>query len=189
VESSGFDELFTEDDEVVVRASGRRPWLLRAVLPAFAVTAVAYTLSHAIGVAPPLLLLLAMVLGAFLIREAAASGREPGWRRARDVVRPLSPNVASQLEPPDGVLAAVSVWDRRLERASAAPRHAAVLLMTHLGDVADERVRQRYGVTRATDPARVRAVLGEGTTAVLGGTGRPPTDAELNAVVSRLEAL
>ncbi len=175
------------------------------MLPAFAVTAVLYTLSHAFGVAPPLLLIVAVVMGGFLIREATVSSREPRWRRVRDVVRPRlrarSAEVATTCgrhrgrrhsggrPAADGVLTAVAVWNRRLERARAAPRHAAALLVTHLGELADERLRQRHGLTRSSDSARARAILGEATWSILHRTGRPPTDGDLDAVVRRLEML
>ncbi len=210
--NAGLDDLFEDGDDQVASVRARRPWLLRAVLPAFAVTAVAYTLSHAFGVAPPLLLLVAIVTGGFLIREATASSHEPRWRRVRDVVRPraasadhaASADRASSIggvapaggiastdaaAAADGVLVAVATWDRRLERARAAPRHAAGLLVTHLGELADERLRQRHGLTRSSDPARARTVLGDPTWSVLHRAGRPPTESELDAVVRRLESL
>jgi hypothetical protein len=89
----------------------------------------------------------------------------------------------------DGVLIAVAVWDRRLERARAAPRHAAALLVTHLGELADERLRQRHGLTRGSDPARARAILGDATWSVLHRAGRPPADGDLEAAIRRLETL
>jgi len=188
--NAGLDDLLEDEEEVVAAAPHRRPWLLRALLPAFALTAVAYTLSHALGVAPPLVLLFAFVVCAFLIYEAAASSREPRWRRARDLVRPrLRPEVADDPGPADGVLTAVASWDRRLERARAAPPHAAALLVKQLGDLADERLRQRYGVSRGSDPGRSRSALGEATWAVLHRAGGPPTDAEVDTVVRRLETL
>ena len=188
--NAGLDDLFQDDEEVVAAAPRRRPWLLRALLPAFALTAVGYTLSHALGVAPPLVLLFALVVGAFLIYEAAASSREPRWRRARDLVRPRRrPEVADDPGPADGVLAAVATWDRRLERARSAPRHAAGLLVKQLGDLADERLRQRYGVSRGSDPGRSRSALGEAAWAVLHRAGGPPTDAEVDTLVQRLETL
>jgi hypothetical protein len=188
--NAGLDDLLEDGEEFPAVAPHRRPWLLRAALPAFALTAVAYTLSHALGVAPPLVLLFAFVVGGFLIYEAAASGREPRWRRATDLVRPrLRSRVADDSGPADGVLTAVATWDRRLERARAAPRHAAALLVKQLGDLADERLRQRYGVSRGSDPARARSALGEGTWAVLHRAGHPPTDAEVDTVVQRLETL
>jgi hypothetical protein len=172
--NAGLDDLFEDGDEPVASVRARRPWLLRAVLPAFAVTAVAYTLSHALGVAPPLLLIVALVTGGFLIREATVSSREPRSRRVRDVVRPrlrarttvdatsfrgAAPfrgaavaDASTDGASADGVLTAVAVWDRRLERARAAPRHAAALLVTHLGELADERLRQRHGLTTRPGP-------------------------------------
>jgi hypothetical protein len=192
--NAGLDDLFEDGDEQVASVRARRPWLLRAVLPAFAVTAVAYTLSHALGVAPPLLLIVAIVAGGFLIREATASSHEPRWRRVREVVRPRAASAddaasADAAALADGVLIAVATWDRRLERARAAPRHAAALFVTHLGELADERLRQRHGLTRSSDPARARTVLGDPTWSVLHRAGRPPTDSELDAVVRRLETL
>ena len=194
--TAGLDDLFEDEDEQVGTVRARRPWLLRAVLPAFAVTAVAYTVSHALGVAPPLLLIVALVTGGFLVREATVRSREPRSRRVRDAVRPRlhsrTPNGAASGGGPaaaDGVLTAVATWDRRLERARAAPRHAAALLVTDLGELADERLRQRHGLTRGSDSARARVVLGDAVWSVLHRAGRPPTEVELDAVVRRLEAL
>ena len=200
--TAGLDDLFEDEDEQVGTVRARRPWLLRAVLPGFAVTAVAYTVSHALDVAPPLLLIVALVTGGFLIREATVRSREPRSRRVRDAVRPRlhsrtangatsgsDPASADEATSADGVLSAVATWDRRLERARAAPRHAAALLVTDLGELADERLRQRHGLTRGSDSTRARVVLGDAVWSVLHRAGRPPNEAELDVVVRRLETL
>jgi hypothetical protein len=189
------DELLHDVDDV---GPARAPqsgwfWIGRVGLLTGAASALVYTLARAVGLAPPLLLILAISGGAVIVQEVAGLVREPRWRRTRDVLRPPAGRSAPAPRS-DGMLAAVRRWDHRLASVGAtrAGRPAADRgLRAALGELADERLRQRYGLTRASDPTRARQVLGEPVWQVLqrGAASRPPTPAEVEVAVRRLESL
>jgi hypothetical protein len=172
------DDLFGEvDAPISTPAWPARRWVLRGVVQTFAVTVVAYTLVRAIGLAPPFLLILAVAGGVVLVRLAAVSVRPPRGHRPTNLVstRPAEPPARA-----DGVVAAVRRWDRRLASTDQE-------LSRSLGELADERLRQRHGITRASDPTRARALLGEPVWALL-GTGTV-TAAQAETAIRRLESM
>jgi hypothetical protein len=175
------DELFGEV-EPTGPGGGTVPgwrWVLRAAVQTFLVSAVAFTGLRLLGLAPSLPLILAVAGGAVLIRLAASSVREPRGRRPADLMRPSR----HRAEPPprvDGVVVAVRRWDRRLATTDSG-------LSASLGELADERLRQRHGITRASDPSRARALLGEPVWALLAaGT---VTAAQAETAIRRLESM
>jgi hypothetical protein len=162
------DDLLGEVEAPTPPTSRVGRWALRGVVQTFVVTLIAYTLVRAIGLAPPFLLILSIAGGAVLVRLAAVSVKPPRGHRPTRLV------ATRAAEPParaDGVLAAVRHWDRRLAGTGRGPTEQG--LSVALGELADERLRQRHGLTRASDPARARALLGEPVWALLGtGTVR-----------------
>jgi hypothetical protein len=174
------EDLFAESSPAM--PAPRRRWLGRAAFQLVAISAVVYTAARAIGIAPSLPLLLTVIGGAVLVRAAAGAAGEPPWRRVRDVMRrpPDPPDVGRR---DDGMLAAVRIWDRRL----AVERTVAGALNQAIAELADERLRQHHGVTRAGDPERARRLLGEPLWSLPGRGSLTP--AELEAAVRRLEQL
>jgi hypothetical protein len=167
-------------------------WALRGVVQTFAATLIVYTLARAVGLAPPFLLVFSVAGGAVLVRLAAVSVKPPRGHRPTRLV------AARPAEPParaDGVLAAVRHWDRRLADTGRGPTDQRLSLA--LGELADERLRQRHGLTRASDPARARALLGEAVWPLLGpgtvhpGTVHPGTvtAAQAETAIRRLESM
>ncbi len=171
-----------------------RPWVLRLAVQSFVASAVVYTAFHVFDLAPPYALILAVCAAAVLVRRAVAVTAEPNWQRSRDAVRP--PSGIRRIEPGgwfgdgDGMLNAVRRWDRRLDWGATAPERFAATVCVRLGEVADERLRQRHGITRRTDPARARRLLGEQVWILLHERiTRVPTPREISLVVDRLAAL
>jgi hypothetical protein len=179
VPDTKLDDLFGEVEPAAGPAPSGRRLALTAVVQTFLVTAVLFTVLRLIGLDPSLPLVLGISAGAVLVRLAAASVREPRGRRISDLMRPPR----HRREPAtrsDGVLMAVRRWDRRLANTDSG-------LSASLGDLADERLRQRHGLTRASDPARARALLGEPVWALLaGGT---VTAAQAETAIRRLESM
>jgi len=177
------DDLFGEvESPRPVRRASR--WVLLGLLQTFVVTIVMYTLIRLIGLDPPFLLVLAVGGGVVLVRLAAVSVRPPrGHRPARfGATRPAEPPARA-----DGVLVAIRRWDRRLANTDSG-------LSESLGELADERLRQRHGITRASDPDRARALLGEPVWALLGvGSDRTArgavTPAQAETAIRRLESM
>jgi hypothetical protein len=159
-------------------------WALRGVVQTFVVTLVVYTLARAVGLAPPFLLVFSVSAGAVLVRLAAVSVKPPRGNRPTRLV------AARPAEPParaDGVLAAVRHWDRRLADTGRGAGDPG--LGVALGELADERLRQRHGLTRASDPARARALLGEAVWALLGAGTSTVTAAQAETAIRRLESM
>jgi hypothetical protein len=189
------DDLLRFDDAgpPVPRPTGPQPWLLRSALTAFAASAVVYTAFHIVNLAPGYPLILAVCLGAVLIRQATRVTREPEWRRTRDAVRRKAERRIESggwYEGGDGMVEAVRRWHRRLEWGSSGPERFDATLALRLGELADERLRLRHSLTREADPARARSLLGDDVWALLHGQhSRVPTNREIAAVMRRLESL
>jgi hypothetical protein len=162
-----------------------RHWLVRASFQTLAASAVFYTVARAVGVAPSFPLVFAVAAGAALIRVATGQLREPRRRRTGDIVRGDPGDLAGP-EPAraDGMLAAVRRWDRRLAPGRAGADRE---LRPALRELAEERLRQRYGLSLADDPERARRLLGEPLWSVLTGAAGSPSD--VDAAVRRLESL
>jgi hypothetical protein len=160
----------------------------------FAASAVAYTAFQIVNLAPPYPLILAMCAGAVLVRHAVKVTAEPAWQRTHNAVRP--PAGLRRIDPGgwyeggDGMLEAIRRWDRRLDWGSSGPQRFGATAAVRLGDLADERLRLRHAITRATDPVRARTLLGDEVWTLLHGpVTRVPTPREIAAVASRLESM
>jgi hypothetical protein len=173
-----------------------RPWVLGAVLTAFLTSAVVYILLSAVGVPPPYPLVLAACGGAVLVRHAAWMVREPTWLRVGDLVRP--PRRPRRLEPgviggDDGMAVAVRRWSRLLElgdaKAVADSGRFGRTVGARIGELIDERLRQRYGITRASDPDRARAIVGEDLWRLLGSHRRSVSYREIVSATADLERI
>jgi hypothetical protein len=181
------DDLFEAGDESVSPAPAGKALVLAAIVVIVGVSAVLSVLARAVGLAPPYPLLVAVTAGLVLIRAATVQVRERGWPSTRTLARaPDGPE--RQPEVADGMLAAIGAWNRRIEPARSTRHESTAGLTRELADLADERLRQRHNVTRSTNPARARALLGDAVWSVLQQT-RAPSAAEVSTVVQRLEAL
>lgn len=175
----------------------RQPWVLGAVLAAFFVSAAVYMFLSVVGVRVAYPLLAAACLGVALVRQAALAVGEQSWLPAGDLVRP--PQVRRRGEPGsayeggDGLATAVRRWHRRLEwgltGVVADPGRFGRTVGQPLGELLDERLRQRHGITRATDPARARAIVGENLWALLEPRRRPPSEREIATAVADLDRI
>jgi hypothetical protein len=186
------DDLFSYEE---VEPAGpprveRRPWLVIAVLQTFAVSAVVFTGFRAADLAPSYLLIVAVCAGAVLIRQAVLVAREPRWQRTRDLVRGPAWAAEELRQDGDGMLEAVARWDRRLDWGTTNAERFGSAVARRLGELADERLRQRYGLTRASDPARARDLLGEQAWAIIHGhVDVSPPPAEVARAVASIETL
>jgi hypothetical protein len=193
---SHLDELLRYEDSgaELVDVAETRPWRLRAVGYVLAISAVTYTLTRAGGLAVPFTLILAVVTAGILVRRAVRLVHEPLWLRAADLVRPPGGRRRIELsgwyEGDDGMVAAVRRWDRRLDWGSTDPDRFNHTVPPRIGELVDERLRQRHSLTRTSDPARARALLGEEIWAFLHKPAtHVPTPREIAAVVTQMEKL
>jgi len=90
----------------------------------------------------------------------------------------------------DALRAAVRRWEDHLHWATADGARFSRNVLPVLAELVDERLRQRHGITRASDPRRARQLLGEPLWRVLTDPGRrPPKARDLAAYVTSLENL
>ena len=192
------DDLLSFDEPppvAPVRQQARRtPWMVHGGLQAFVLSAVGYTAFHIGGLAPPYPLILAVCAGAVLVRRAVGVTAEPEWRQLARAVHPTTGpkriDPAGWYEGDDGMVVAINRWDRRMEWVAGSPERFAGTVGVHLGELADERLRIRHSITRASDPTRARALLGEELWSMVHEQApRLPKPRELAAAVRRLEDL
>ncbi|MEU4569304.1 hypothetical protein [Micromonospora sp. NPDC023956] len=186
---ASIDDLLRFEDEPVVRSERRRGgwlrWLLRTALVTGAATAVLVAVLRAIGFTVSLPVLVAGVLALLGVRTVTGRLAPPPSRRG--------PAVTGEDEPPpagDALRAAVDGWALPLHWATSEPDRFTRVVLPRITELADERLRQRHGVTRESDPARARALLGERLWTFLAAPGRrPPTPRDLAAIVAELEKI
>jgi hypothetical protein len=182
-----------EAEPVRVEQARQESWIPKAGLHAFVFSAVAYTLFHILGLAPPYPLILAVCVGGVLVRRAVAFAREPR-SRTRDVIRAPKPpraiGAGGWYVNDDGMAEAIRRWDRRLEWGSTAPERFRHTITGRLAELVDERLRQRHGVTLAGDPRRARALVGDDVWRLIAGPAdRVPRPRDVYQIVQRMESL
>lgn len=118
------------------------------------------------------------------------------WRMARSLKAPLAPRRAGraaaedQSEVNDGLRLAVARWETILEWSHTDAARFQRRVQPRLAEVVDERLRQRHGVNRATEPERARRLLGDPLwTFLTVPSKRPPSPRELDVIVNALERL
>ncbi|HCT75838.1 MAG TPA: hypothetical protein DGT23_04450 [Micromonosporaceae bacterium] len=90
----------------------------------------------------------------------------------------------------DGLQLAISRWDTMLDWCHTDVSRFNRRVLPKLGELVDERLRQRHGITRVSDPEQARAVLGDPLwTYVTMPLRRPPHPRELDQIVTALEKL
>jgi hypothetical protein len=196
-EHGRLEDLFRFDERLSpmpVEEPAPNRWLWQALGATFIITVVVLMLLRVIGFTAPFLLVLLVSGGAVAIRMLIRTVSERRWRRVGDLVRNAS---GSNLIIPggwslgsdDGMLQAIRRWDRRLEWGATSPERYAHTVAPQLGELADQWLRQRHGLTRASDPARARSVLGESTWATLHpAPGGSPSMQDIFEALQRLES-
>lgn len=159
-----------------------RAW--KPVGAAVALAAAAGVVLYAAGVAvfSPLLLVAACAVVVLYRVATGLQGEQPAaagrWQAPRT------------LPDRDGLVPAVHAWHSRIRWDRAGLWHSRRSLQPHLAALADDRLRQRYQLTRDSDPERARALLGPQLTAYLDASDpRSPSSRDLAAMISTLEAL
>lgn len=190
--SASIDDLLGYEEETATPPGrSRRSIVLLTLLRTIVITGVVTLLLRGVGVAVPVVLVAAGVLALLALRRLLVLVAPPARRPGRRVSGEFDAGDGMYQWPsPDAMRWAVTRWEQRLAWYVDVPTTFTERLQPMLRDLADERLRQRHGVTIAGDPHRARMLLGEPLWTVLTSTRRRgPGLHELAAAVARLEDL
>ncbi|MEU6206436.1 hypothetical protein ABZ814_22970 [Micromonospora musae] len=190
--SASIDDLLTFEEERPRREEqggrGRLGGLLRLLLGVASVVVVVIVGLRAVGLQVSLLILITGVLALFVVRRivaALAPGALPVPPR-RPVTR--ADDGTWNWSAQDALRRAINGWATPLEWSNSRPERFTEVILPRLGELADERLRLRHGVTRESEPARARTLLGERLWAFLETSPRrTPSPRDLAAIVAELE--
>ncbi|MFE9203727.1 hypothetical protein [Micromonospora sp. NPDC007230] len=192
--STSIDDLLSFDEEPAGEARDGRGGWLRGLLRTLAVTAAIVVVVvvglRAIGLQVSLWIIVAGVLAVLAVRRVTAALSPPPPPRAggRAPVgeEPGTWNWGTR----DALRSAINRWQVPLDWSTSRPERFTKVILPRIGELADERLRQKHGVTRESDPARARALLGEPLWTFLATPARrTPSPRNLAAIVAELEKL
>ena len=189
---AGIDDLLSfGDDEPVAQPARERTragWLLRDALLTVAATAATAALLRLAGIRVSVLLVAAAFIALralHLLLAEVAPPPVPGVAARR---RPGEEDGLYRWSGSDGLRGAVRRWESRLDWSQTDAGRFSRNVLPELAELADERLRQRHGITRASDPRRARDLLGEPLWQLLAEPGRrPPKARDWAALVAALE--
>ena len=192
---ASIDDLLGHDDDEPVLAEGRRPssarfWVRNALLVGIAAAATLGAL-RIVGVqVNPLLVLAAFVALRMLHHIVGGLAPPPPPGAAVGRRRTAADEGTWHWQGTDGLLSAVRRWEQQLNWAQSDAGRFSRNVLPVLGELADERLRLRHGITRASDPQRARELLGDPLWRLLAEPDhRPPKARDLTAHVEALEKL
>lgn len=185
----GLDDLLDDEEESGSSETRRRRFRwLRYLLAAGAATAVTIVGMRMFGVELSTLAIFGGFLALLAVRWVTRQAAAPPPSR-RHAYRGLDPHQdAYQAGERDALRSAVKRWEKAFGRAGGDRKWFHQELLPMLGELVDERLRQRHGLTRESDPQRARALLGEPLWKVL--TGKPrrsPSPRDYAAILAELE--
>ncbi|MGW4497128.1 hypothetical protein ACWENR_00690 [Micromonospora sp. NPDC004336] len=192
--STSIDDLLSFEEERPRREEperrGRLGQVLRALAGMAAVVVVLVAGLRAVGLRVPLLILVAGVVALFAVRRVvAALASSPPPAGSRPSV-PRDDDGTWNWGARDALRTAINGWETPLDWSTSRPERFTRVVLPRLGELADERLRQRHGVTRESDPGRARALLGDRLWTFLETPPRrTPSPRDLAAIVAELEKL
>jgi hypothetical protein len=149
----------------------------------------AYVVLLPMGLKIPYILLFSVFFALLALRRALRVVTAP---RLTIGAEPPSP-VTTRIDPTqvaDGMQLALDRWNTRLSWSERDPQQFMSVVRPRLADIADERLRQRHGLTRAEDARRARELMGERLwTFLFSPLASVPNPRELAAVVDDMEKL
>jgi hypothetical protein len=194
----GIDDLLSrEEDDPAPRRKPERParqFVVRTAIAAPLISAVLYACLPLLQIKLAYPLLLAFTLAVIVIRRAVRLVVEPGRRLTRDLVAhrvvAYDPSRDDGYIGADGLSRAVLRWEMRLEW-SGVERQRFMKRMPHLiGEIVEERLRQRHGVTFEHARATARRLCGPELWAFLTEPmTRIPTPRQFAVIVKQMEEL
>ncbi|MBQ0976532.1 hypothetical protein [Micromonospora sp. M61] len=192
--STSIDDLLAFEEEAApagpqARRSRIRP-VLRSLAWAAAVVAVLLVGLRAVGLQVSLPVLIAGVLAVLAVRRVTALLAPPPPPPA------ASRNVSGEEDGSynwgarDALRSAINRWEWPLDWSNTRPERFSGVVLPRIGELADERMRLKHGVTRESDPARARALLGDRLWTFLETPPRrTPSPRDLAVIVAELEKI
>lgn len=193
-EEVGLDDLFgtVEGQPAAFAGSGNARWLLGRAFLSVAVGAVIYGGLMFLEYVVPYPLIVVTVFTAALVKHLLSGlgirrlPRQLTGQGLRAVVTGRRPYP----EADDGIAIAVGQWQSKLVSSGRGRGKLPRQTVSDLRDLVDERLRQRHGVTRDTDPVRAQEMMGEHLWRMLHATrGSSPTQEDVALAVQRIEEL
>ncbi|HEX5597442.1 MAG TPA: hypothetical protein VFX61_15700 [Micromonosporaceae bacterium] len=185
---ASIDDLLGHEEEPAGdrRGAGRGGWV-RSALVAAALTAVTLLGLRLFGIGVSPVVVFAGFAALLLLRRLTAQvtpppGRTPRSRGADDGLY--------RFDSADGLRGEVNRWQRKLRWARKDPDRFVRVVRPALAELVDERLRQRHGCTRASDPVRAKTLLGEPLwTLLTDSRTRSPSARQYAAILAKLEEL
>ena len=193
---AGLDDLFAggaerpaeEPQEAPAKPRSRVGWVIRNVLLVGVATAVTVAVLRSQGIKGSILLVVAAFVALRLLMLAVSEVAPPPPPKGRGGRGEESGDY--QWAGNDMLRVAVRRWEQQLDWSQHDAERFSRIVLPALTELADERLRLRHGVSRASDPRRARELLGEPLWQVLHDPGRrPPKAREMSTVVDALEKI
>jgi hypothetical protein len=171
------------------RRGGRTRTVLKFLATTAAITVVVVAVLRAVGLTVSLEVLVTGVLAVQAVHRVTRALAPPPPRPAGRLHSGEEPGTWNW-GASDALRAAVNRWSQPLEWSAGRPDRFREVVLPRLGELADERLRQRHGLTRDSDPARARALLGEPLWFFLETPPRrTPSPRDLAVIVADLEKI
>jgi hypothetical protein len=164
--------------------------VLRALAGVASVVVVLIVGLRAVGLRVSLLILVAGVVALFVVRRVVAALAPTPLPTASRAPVTGTDDGTWNWSARDALRTAINGWAVPLDWSTTRPERFTGVVLPRLGELADERLRLKHGVTRESDPARARSLLGERLWMFLETPPRrTPSPRDLAAIVAELEKI
>jgi hypothetical protein len=190
---ASIDDLLGFEEEPAVedaRPGSPAGWWIRNALLVVVVAAATVGALRVVGVHVSWMLVLAAVAAVRVLQRLVGQVAPPPAPRAGPRRRTADEDGSYHWQNTDALRAAVRRWEHQLGWSQTDAARFSRNVLPVLAELTDERLRLRHGITRASDPQRARALLGEAYFRMLAEPDRrPPKARDLAAHVETLEQL
>jgi len=190
--TTSLDDLLQHEEELprAERTETIGLWLAKHTLVSALFAGMIWGFARLAGIGLSYLALTAGLLALFGLRRVVREVTPPeSMASARSSIADYN-EAHLQWPTVDGLYAASAPWDNRLSWTQRDAERFDAQIRPMLGDLVDERLRQRHGLTRRSDPARAQALLGNPLwTFLTTPVTRSPTPKQVAAVIQRMEEL
>ncbi|MFC5923552.1 hypothetical protein [Micromonospora vulcania] len=192
--SASIDDLLTFEEDRArhdePERGGRFGRIMRALAGIAAVVAVLVVGLRAVGLQVSLLILIAGVFAVFVVRRVVAALAPPPISTGSRAPATHDDDATWNWGARDALRTAINGWEWPLDWSNTRPERFTSVVLPRLAELADERLRLTHAVTRESDPARARVLLGDRLWTFLESPPRrPPSPRDLAVIVAELEKI